>query len=88
MNRYVNLDEATGLFIVVDVKMVGSFVAYMLESLPTIDIVYCEDCKYFRTGILKVGGTYNGCGVWIDDGNEIEVEPNQFCSYGERIDNE
>ena len=62
-----------------------------IESLPTIDIVHCEDCKWFIADKpLK-----------LKDGTEIEdnycSRPNQqssflkhtdFCSYGERKDNE
>lgn len=59
--------------------------AYHVKT-ERIPLIRCRECKYFRTDIPKVGGTYNGCGIWIDDGNEIEVEPNQFCSYGERAE--
>ena len=47
-------------------------------------IVRCKDCKYFERDIQRSWGTYNGCGVWTDDGNEIEVNQNDFCSYAER----
>lgn len=48
------------------------------------ELIRCRDCKYYEQFIPCVGGTYNGCGVWLDDGNQIEVEPNGYCSYAER----
>lgn len=47
-----------------------------LESLPTIDIVLCKDCKhYFR-------------GNWCEILKAESMFKNGFCAYGERTDNE
>ena len=58
----------------------------ILEKLPSAqpEIIRCKDCKYFERDIKRSWGTYNGCGVWTDDGNEIEVNQYDFCSYAER----
>ena len=57
-----------------------------IEALPSAqpEIIRCKDCKYFERDIKRSWGTYNGCGVWTDDGNEIEVNQYDFCSYAER----
>ena len=45
----------------------------IISSMPTIDIVFCKDCKHFRT-------KPNYCSkLAIDD-----VEEDFYCSYGER----
>ena len=58
---------------------------------PLIDIVQCKDCKWFK---LDVWGELNGipvivahemCKFW---GNGCKTNPNAFCSYGERRDDE
>ena len=57
-----------------------------IKELPSVqpEIIRCKDCKHYKTHIDCVGGEYNGCEAWTDNGNEIEVEPDGFCSYGER----
>lgn len=58
----------------------------VINNMPSAqpEIIYCKDCKYFERDIQRSWGTYNGCGVWTDDGNEIEVNQDDFCSYAER----
>ena len=80
MSRYINLDEATDLLRGIDATMAGEFVADLLESLPTIDIVRCKDCEYF-----KLHESVFGKG-WICKRNHIVVGSVDFCSYGERIE--
>lgn len=48
------------------------------------ELIRCRECKHYRTHISCVGGEYDGCDVWLDNGNEIEVKPDDFCSYAER----
>ena len=60
-----------------------------LEGVPSADVVEvvrCKDCKHYKRNIPCVGGHYNGCDEWIDEGNAITVYDNDFCSYGERVD--
>ena len=60
-----------------------------LEGVPSADVVEvvrCKDCKHYKRNIPCVGGHYNGCDEWIDEGNAITVYDNDFCSYGERAD--
>ena len=70
MSRYINLDEATDLLRGIDATMTGEFVADLLESLPTIDIVECGDCIFWGDNICKARRSYN---VTYED---------EFCSFG------
>ena len=51
-----------------------------------VEIVRCKDCKHYIPRITCVEGHYNGCDAWLDNGNEIEVAPDDYCSYAERKD--
>ena len=59
--------------------------AYELGKLDAMEeLIRCKDCKYFTRNIPCVGGHYNGCNAWTDNGNEIMVAEDDFCSYAER----
>ena len=76
MSKYIDLNEATDLFKGIDATMTGGWVADTLEALPTIDIVRCQDCKYWVYN-------FNGCS------RNPCTEPwyaTDFCNYGERIE--
>ena len=50
------------------------------EQLPTVDaevVVRCKDCKHL------VNATVNGNGFLICDISDMEIAPDDFCSYGE-----
>ena len=49
-----------------------------------VEIIRCKDCKYYRPNLTCVEGHYNGCAMWLDNGNEIMVAPDDYCSYAER----
>ena len=57
-----------------------------LNKADVVEVVRCKDCKHYKRNIPCVGGYYNGCDEWIDEGNAITVYDNDFCSYGERAD--
>lgn len=51
------------------------------EQLPTVDaevVVRCKDCKYLVDAVV------NANGFLICDINDMEIKPEDFCSYGER----
>lgn len=64
-----------------------------LSYLPTVDavpVVRCRDCKY-RTWFAP----YYGCGNFespfyaaVDGDVAIMTKPDDFCSYGEKMDGE
>lgn len=62
--------------------------AVMTQPSAQSELIRCKDCKHFIRNISCVGGTYDGCVEWTDNGNEIEVKPDGFCSYAERRENE
>lgn len=54
------------------------------KTVEELQVVRCKDCKHYESNISCVGGTYSGCWEWDNDGNASEVEPDEFCSRGER----
>lgn len=51
------------------------YMAERIEEAPSIDIVRCKECKRF--------GDEGWC-FWRD----VAIKPDDFCSYGERKENE
>ena len=57
-----------------------------LDEQPTVDaveVVRCKDCKHALENPFITGCTKLVCSKWV---NWRAVEPNHFCSYGERKD--
>ena len=56
-----------------------------LESLPTIDIVHCEDCRLatYTVKNRKTNEIFYACPY-----SSIHNGGKSFCSYGERKENE
>lgn len=51
-----------------------------IEEAPTVDAVIvtrCKDCEYL------VNATVNDNGFLICDINDMEIAPDDFCSYGD-----
>lgn len=51
-----------------------------VDKAPTVDAVVvtrCKDCKYL------VNATVNANGFLICDVSDMEIAPDDFCSYGE-----
>lgn len=63
----------------------------LINAIPVADVapvVRCKDCKHYRNhpnGLcyLHTEPKENACG---HSGNAVCVEPEDFCSYGERKD--
>ena len=80
MAEYINLDNALERLLF---SMCGTGYQYeakhAISSMPTIDIVFCKDCKH-----LEISDCYGECGK----GYLGIVRPDCYCCYGERrIDN-
>lgn len=80
MSRYIKLDTAIEH---TNQLYHGDEVEAWLESLPTIDIVHCKDCrlvtytaKDWKTHEIFYACPYSG----------IQHEGKFFCAYGERIE--
>ena len=55
----------------------------VLDSAPSIDIVRCRECKHFHKEGITDKSYY--CKQFHDrNGYWREVNPDDFCSYGER----
>lgn len=55
-------------------------VVLLLKNAPAADVakvVRCKDCKYL------VDATINANGFLICDVSDMEIAPDDFCSYGE-----
>ena len=53
----------------------------IVAAAPTVDaveVVRCKDCKYLVDAVV------NANGFLICDINDMEIKPEDFCSYGER----
>nr|DAE60718.1 MAG TPA: hypothetical protein [Caudoviricetes sp.] len=48
------------------------------ESVDAVPVVRCKDCKYL------VNATVNSNGFLICNATDMEIAPEDFCSYGER----
>lgn len=86
MSRYIDADAFERAVMFSDDEDIQD-VIYRLRDFPTADVVKvvrCKDCKYYRKNISCVGGLYNGCSEWLNEGNEIEVREDDYCSFGER----
>ena len=63
-----------------DLPYKGS-VRRVLMQVPEVDaglVIRCKDCKHL------VNATVNANGFLICDINDMEIAPDDFCSYGER----
>lgn len=59
----------------------AAVVLRMIDDAPAADVapvVRCKDCKYL------VNATVNSNGFLICHVNDMEIAPEDFCSYGER----
>ena len=67
-------------------QVVDGLTEYDIEDAPTVDavpVIRCRDCKHCRRELAQ--GKWEGsCRYW----NTHSVMLNDFCSYGERKDNE
>lgn len=60
----------------------------IISDEPTIDavpVVRCKDCKYAKIHIDIIGYMHLFCGLAT---NRVEMEFDDFCSYGERKEKE
>lgn len=95
MSRYIDADELIKTITSTNFTTAGAndilaiCCKIVVDNAPTADVVEvvrCKDCKHYKRNIPCVGGYYNGCDEWIDEGNAITVYDNDYCSYGERAD--
>lgn len=59
---------------------VGEIIIAISEApiVDAVEVVRCRECKY------SYGNKYCTNDAWKDEGNTVYIEPDAFCSYGER----
>ena len=57
-----------------------------LSEAPSIDIVRCKECKYFKHGVRFNKPRYTDIENFCAYHMVFGWNANAFCSYGERID--
>ena len=53
-------------------------IKYVLPTVDAVQVVRCKDCKYL------VNATVNSNGFLSCNVADMEIAPEDFCSYGER----
>lgn len=84
MSDYIKRDDA--IKTLEGWKISGEMILATVPSADVVEVVRCKDCKHYKRNIPLVGGHYNGCDEWLDEGSPITVYDNDFCSYGERAE--
>nr|MBQ4455313.1 hypothetical protein [Clostridia bacterium] len=70
MSRYIDADALIEVL-----KQRGIALSGTIADAPSIDIVFCKECKYEKRCTTNVH--------FLAD-NGLDVIPVRFCSYGER----
>ena len=79
MSKYIDLDKLLERWNNMSVRGRTEFDQEIMVA-PTIDIVRCKECKFAEKCEQIV--------VFDITENQVEGRKIDFCSYGERIDNE
>lgn len=81
MSKYIDIEQVVEEYRK-SLEQNKSFVS-MLQKLPSVEVVYCGECKYNGMGHCPM--------VWWDDGLQTLLNPcaaDDFCSEGKRKDND
>lgn len=81
----------------ISLRRVGEMINKRKSDSDIVEVIKCHKCKYFKTDIFRcdigledvysgiiVG--HNGCSFWA--GTMVQVEPNGYCKWGERRDDD
>ena len=77
--KAIDLDEAIERFTQAGANMSKDQVIYMLNRIPTTEIVRCKDCKWWGRKTTYKDGT-----IITDCKRGLMANENGFCSFGER----
>lgn len=86
--KAIDLDEAIERFLQAGQNMSKDQVIYMLNRIPTTEIVKCKDCMYWKrydTTLFK-GPAFAPC--LRSDGMNSFTAWYDYCSHGERSEDE
>ena len=85
LNRYTEREmEGNLVFAVCEIKQ--DF-ADMISNVPTVDavpVVRCRDCKHYKP--QKKSAHWEHRAYYCNHVVTIKMQPDDFCSYGERKD--
>ena len=73
MSRWIDAD-ATRDLLIRSISLTNGIDTALREA-PSIDLVRCKECRWYKD--------FDGCFF-----STAEVEPDDFCSYGERKESE
>ena len=80
MSRYIDAEWLKQNFNTV----FWSQITKTIDSAPSIDIVRCRECKYAEVSVSPITGLWcTRFGI-----NDMAMEADDFCSYGERKESE
>ena len=77
MSRYIDADDAVAKYAHYGIGHCydATDLEEILDEMPSIDIVFCKDCKHF----IEYKGIRSSCVFHLS-----AVNADDFCSYGER----
>lgn len=81
MAEYINVEELVNAFIHNEIDKKGQTVGEVIDSLPTIDIVRCKDCKHRGKHKLYQEVLIDN---WCEMHGKIASDPNYFCADATR----
>lgn len=79
MSRLIDADKLLGVIAEQERWNVSDFVYESIKNAPTIDaveVVRCKDCKHYDGSY-----SYPICCRWEDT-----IKPDDYCSYGEKME--
>ncbi len=84
--RLIYLEDAKKALIGWETDATDEEIEWTLDQLPKVDaveVVRCKDCKHYNEDALD-------CNLlpWVDSSEHENWYADDFCSYGERKDNE
>ena len=86
MSKYVPYKDV-GLLALQHISISNGEWAYAMEGLPTIDICFCRECKHWHDHITS-SWCSRGAELRPQESGWIKRNADDFCSRGERKDNE
>lgn len=87
MSRYIDADKLKTIESIqsADFNSIESIRRWIDEqqTADVVEVVRCKDCKHHETFLFDDSKVL----CWVHD-TDIVVSPTDYCSYGERKDNE
>lgn len=80
MPRLIDAEELELQFDVSDEDIIAKEIIRNAPTVDAVPVVRCRDCEHFVNATVNTNG-FLICGV-----SDMEVAPEDFCSYGERKD--